>query len=249
MKTRILAASLALAALGATPHPASAGELQFTPYLWIPGIDGTIGQGGGNTDTGDLVTLDFSNDLKIGGAMINLAWREGRFVTFGDWTYANVSGWSHTPNGWAYSGVEVQIKGNVAQFFTGYEFLGRRDLRLAGFTGARLYNLYGRITLEAGSPPSGWSGQELSGTSTWVDAVGGLRFEWDLSDHWWLVATGDAGTGGSNLSWQAFAMGGYRFVWGSLILGWRHLSIDKGQDRTQLKLTMTGPIVGASFVF
>jgi hypothetical protein len=245
MKPRRLTAALALVALCASPLAARAGEFHFTPYIWIPGIDGTIGQGGGNTDTGDLVTLDFSNDLKIGGAMVNLAWREGRFVTFGDWTYANVTGRSPTPNGWAYSGVEVQIKGNVAQFFTGYEFLDRKDFRLAGFTGARLYNLYGRISLQEGA----WAPQDLAGTRTWVDAVGGVRFEWDISDHWWLVATGDAGTGGSNLSWQAYGMGGYRFGWGSLLLGWRHLFIDKGQERTQLKLTMSGPIIGADFVF
>jgi hypothetical protein len=245
LTTRSLTAALALAALGAWPAAVSAGEFHATPYLWIPGIDGTIGQGGGNTDTGDLVTLDFSNDLKIGGAMVNLSWREGRFVTFGDWTYANVTGKSPTPNGWLYSGVEVQVRGNVAQFFTGYQFLDKKDLRLAGFTGARLYNLYERVTLQ----PGAWAQQELAGTETWVDAVGGLRFEWDISDRWWLVATGDAGTGGSNLSWQIHGMGGYRFGWGSLILGWRHLYIDKGRDRTQLKLTMSGPIIGADFTF
>jgi hypothetical protein len=231
------------------PAAAPAGELHFTPYIWIPSIDGTIGQGGGNTDTGDLVTLDFSNDLKIGGAMVNLSWREGRFVTFGDWTYANVTGKAPMPNGWLYSGTEVQIKGNIAQFYTGYEFLDRTDLRLAGFTGARLYNLYGRITLEAGPPPSGWSGQELAGTTTWVDAVGGLRFEWDITEHWWMIATGDAGTGGSNFSWQAYGVGGYQFGWGSVLLGWRHLYIDKGEDRTKLKLTMSGPVVGVDFTF
>jgi hypothetical protein len=241
--------ALALALLAAVPAAARAGELHLTPYVWIPSIDGTIGQGGGNTDTGDLITLDFSNDIKIGGAMVNVSWRDGRFVTFGDWTYANVTGKSPMPSGWAYSNVEVQIRGNVAQFFTGYEFLDRKDLRLAGFTGARLYDLYGRLTLEAGPPPDGWSGQELDGTRTWVDAVGGVRFEWDISHHWWLVATGDAGTGGSNLSWQAYGMGGYEFGWGSLILGWRHLSIDKGEDRTRLKLTMSGPIIGADFAF
>jgi hypothetical protein len=227
------------------PGAAPAGELHLTPYFWIPSIDGTVGQGGGNSDTGDLVTLDFSNDLKLGGAMVNLSWREGRFVTFGDWTYANVTGRSPTPNGWAYSGVEVQIRGNIAQFYTGYEFLDRKTVRLAGFTGARLYNLYGRITLEAGT----WAGQELERTTTWVDAVGGLRFEWDISEHWWVVATGDAGVGGSNFSWQALGMGGYQFGWGSVLLGWRYLYFDKGEDRTQLKLTMSGPTIGVDFRF
>jgi hypothetical protein len=44
-------------------------------------------------------------------------------------------------------------------------------------------------------------------------------------------------------------VGGYKFGWGSVILGWRHLAIDKGEDRTQLKLTMTGPVVGVDFAF
>ncbi len=38
---------LAAAVLLAAPAPARAGELNFTPYVWIPGINGSMG-----TDTG-----------------------------------------------------------------------------------------------------------------------------------------------------------------------------------------------------
>jgi hypothetical protein len=33
------------------------------------------------------------------------------------------------------------------------------------------------------------------------------------------------------------------------VAGWRHLYVDHGSDALRLKLTLAGPLVGASFVF
>jgi hypothetical protein len=233
-----------LAALLAAPVVASAGELSFTPYLWLPSVDGTVGAGTDST----LPPVDFnafSENLKLGGAMVNLTWRDGRFLVFGDWTYANVRSSAPSPLGLLYSGVDLQIVGNILQLFSGYTLLDREGMRLDAFLGARGYGLTGRLGFDAGTQPA----VSTSANEIWVDAVAGFRFDARFAGKWLAHLRGDAGTGGSSLSWQGYAVGGYGFSWGDLVAGWRHLYVDKGEGNLRLRLALSGPLVGAHFTF
>jgi hypothetical protein len=70
-----------------------------------------------------------------------------------------------------------------------------------------------------------------------------------LAGKWLAHLRANAGTGGSSLSWQGCAVGGYGFSWGDLVAGWRHLHVDKGEGNSRLRLTLSGPLVGAHFTF
>lgn len=235
------------AALLAAAAPAAAGELEFTPYVWIPGIDGTIETGGGDASTGgDRVKVDFSPEYRIGGAMLNFSWREGRFTAFADWTYANVRATSPSPYGALYSEVQGQIIGNIVQLFSGYAFLQGEALKLDAFIGGRGYGLTGRLQLEPGALASE---KKLSSNSVWFDVCTGLRLNAFFARHWAVFLRGDVGAGGSNFTGQWYAGGGYRFHWGGLLAGWRYLYIDKRQGDLQLKLSLSGPVVGVDLVF
>jgi hypothetical protein len=244
MTIRLLTVSV-LAALLAAPAPAAAGELNFTPYVWIPGIDGTFGTGGGDSGLGDRVTLDFAPEFRIGGAMLNFSWREDRFTVFGDWTYANVRAETPSPFGLLYSNVKGQIIGNILQLFSGYMVVNHKGMTLDAFVGARAYGLTGRLGLEAGSAPE----VNLSANEVWYDAAVGLRFNAVVSRHWLAHLRADVGAGGSNLTWQGYAAAGYQFSWGALLAGWRHLYFDKGEGSLQAKLALSGPLIGANFKF
>jgi hypothetical protein len=233
-----------LAALLAAPAQATAGEFDFTPYLWLPSVDGTVGAESETT----LPPVDFnafSENLRLGGAMVNLTWREGRFLVFGDWTYANVRSSAASPLGLLYSGVDLQIVGNILQLFSGYTLLDRDGLRLDAFLGARGYGLTARLGFDAGTQPA----VKTSANEIWVDAVAGLRFDARFAGKWLAHLRADAGTGGSSLSWQGYAVGGYGFSWGDLVAGWRHLYVDKGEGALRLRLALSGPFVGAHFTF
>ena len=232
-------------ALLLAPGAAAAGELDFTPYFWIPSVNGSFGTGGDGSGLGDRVTVDFSQNLRLGGAMVNLGWREGRYVAFGDWTYANVRSSAPSPFGRLYSGVNGQILGNIVQLFSGYAVLDHNDIRLEPFLGARGYGLTGRLGLEAGTAQA----VDLEDTSRWLDAVIGLRFESRFAKKWHANARVDVGAGGSNLTWQFYLVGGYEFSWGAPVFGWRYLYVDKGQGALQMKLALSGPIIGVNFVF
>ena len=243
---RLAIPALAAALLGAAA-PAAAGELEFTPYVWIPGINGTIGTGGGDASTGgDRVNVDFTPEFRIGGAMLNFSWREDRFTAFGDWTYANVRATSPSPFGALYSEVKGQIIGNVIQLFSGYTLLQGEGMRLDAFIGGRAYGITGRLQLEPGTFTSE---RKFSSNSVWFDACTGLRFNALFAKHWAVFLRGDVGAGGSNFTGQWYAGGGYQFGWGALLAGWRYLYIDRGEGALQLKLSLSGPIVGANFTF
>ncbi len=242
---RLAVAALATALLAA-PGFTRAGQLEFTPYVWIPGIDGTIGTGGGESGLGDRVAVDFSPEFRIGGAMVNFSWRQDRFTVFGDWTYANVRATSPSPFGALYSEVKGQIIGNVVQLFSGYMLLEGDGVKLDAFLGGRGYGITGRLALEPGSVTSE---TKLSSNSVWFDACAGLRLNALFARHWLVFLRGDVGAGGSNFTGQWYAGGGYQFSWGGLLAGWRSLYIDRGEGALQLKLSLSGPVVGVNLQF
>jgi hypothetical protein len=241
---RLALVALAAATLSA-PAQAAAGELNFTPYVWVPGIHGSMGTPGGDSGLGDRVTLEFAPEYRIGGAMLNFSWREARFTAFGDWTYANVRATTPSPYGALYSDVEGQIIGNIGQLFAGYLLLDHAGMKLDGYVGGRVYGITGRLGLGAGLAPE----VDLSSTEVWVDAAVGLRFNAVVWRGLVAHVRGDVGSGGSNLTWQAYGAMGWQFGWGALLAGWRHLYIDKGEGDLRMKLALSGPVLGANFTF
>ncbi|EGV18705.1 hypothetical protein [Thiocapsa marina] len=55
----------------------------------------------------------------------------------------------------------------------------------------------------------------------------------------------DAGTGSSNLTWQAALGAGYRFDWGDVTLALRSLSYEFDENDGDIRFT--GPVLGATF--
>jgi hypothetical protein len=82
-----------------------------------------------------------------------------------------------------------------------------------------------------------------------MDAVAGLRLDARFAEKWLLHLRADLGSGGSNFTWQGYAVGGYAFKWGDLVGGYRHLFVDKGEGNLRMELALSGPFVGAHFTF
>ena len=220
----LVLATLVLAPL-ATVCVAQPSEWRITPYLWIPGVDGTLGTfgtGSGLAGRVDVDTSGLSDSLRLGGAMVHATWRSGRWSAFGDWTYANVKADTATPFTTLYSGVDVKVKGNIVEAYGGYELLGARDSHLDVFGGIRYYDLELGLGLREAALP----GVLLTSDSNWVDGVVGVRWDTRFAGNWEAFASADVGGGGSDVSWQLFGGVGYQFGWGSVVGGWRHLHVD-----------------------
>lgn len=219
-----------------------------TPYAWIAGFDGTVGTfgtGSGLVGRVDVDTSGLSDSIELGGAMLHVNWRSGRWTAFGDWTYANVKADAPTPFTVLYSGVDVKVKGNVVQAYGGYELLGARDSHLDVFGGIRYYDLEAQLGLREGALP----GVLLTEDGNWVDGVVGLRWDTRFAGNWEAFASADVGGGGSDVSWQLIGGVGYRFSWGSIVGGWRHLEIDYEKGNFKLDAALSGPFIGAAFRF
>jgi hypothetical protein len=240
---RRLSATLLLCAAG----PLHAADWTVTPYLWIASFDGSIG-GAASDGSGDGESTSFDHlwdNLGLAGAMLNGSVREGRWTAFGDWTYAKVTSENPTRVPGAYESAEAELRGNVVQAFAGYDLLGRDRTHLDVFAGLRYYDIDVSLELRGAALAS----RSFEGDEAWTDAVVGARWVADVDEHWQLYVLGDAGTGGSDLSWQLVAAAGYRFSWGSALAGWRHLDADYETGTYRLDAALSGPFLGVGFTF
>jgi len=240
-------AAFAAASL-ATYASAQPSAWRVTPYAWVAGFDGTVGSAGpgsGLIGRIDVDTDSLSDNIHLGGAMLHASWRGGRWTAFGDWTYANVKTDTPTPFAILYSGVDVKLKGNIVEAYGGYDLLGAGDSHLDVFGGVRYYNLKLELGLREGVLPGVLVGEDGS----WADGVVGIRWDTRFAPNWEAFASADVGGGGSDLSWQLFGGIGYRFGWGSIVGGWRHLHIDYEKSGFKLDAAISGPFIGASFQF
>ena len=223
-------------------------EWRITPYAWIAGFDGTVGTFGGGSGLPGRIDVDtgsLSDNMELGGFMLHLGWRRGRLSAFGDWTYANVETDKPTPFSILYDGVDVKVKGNIFEGYAGYELLGQRDMHVDVFGGIRYYDLKAQLGLRENVLP----GVLLTQKADWVDGVVGVRWDAVFGGNWEAFASADVGFGGSDSSWQLYGGLGYRFSWGSIVGGWRHLHVDYEKSNFKLDAALSGPFIGASFFF
>jgi len=137
------------------------------------------------------------------------------------------------------------VRGHIVEGYGGYELTGARDSHVDVFAGARYYTMEASLGLREGTLP----GATATSDQNWIDGVIGTRFDTRFADNWEAFASADVGTGGSRLSWQLFAGLGYRFGWGSIVGGWRHLHVDVDKSNFRLDGALSGPFLGASFTF
>jgi len=129
--------------------------------------------------------------------------------------------------------------------------LSRSDAHLVDLTfGARMIDmrqeLDWRVIGDIGGvslPEQDGSGR-VSGTN-W-DAIVGLK-GFRRFGNWVVPWEFDVGAGDSDLVWQAMAGIGYGFGWGELLLNYRYLDYENDENQPVSDLTLSGPMVAASF--
>lgn len=232
-------------------------------YVWLPDISGTTvfpsGEGGPDIEVGAdslLKNLDFT-------FMGALQAKRGRWGFLTDLIYLN--------EGASESGVRDFVVGPGGQP-ADVELDARMDLKSWVVTLAGIYEVYsnGRSTTDMifgarmldvdstldwsftgnidGLELPGRSGSSSVGGTNW-DAIVGLRGHayFGSDERWFLPYHLDAGTGDSDLTWQAMAGVGYRFNWGSMVLNWRHLDYDAESGASLGNISFSGPLLGAAF--
>jgi hypothetical protein len=247
-------------------------QFQITPYVWLPTISADLnfdpppsGEGGGpSIDAGPTDWLELIN----GVALVNAAVQKGRFSLFTDFVFlsmesdedrvASVLDDVQIPVDVDLNlSTETDFDGLAWTLAAGYSLQKTETSTIDLFAGARLldleatvnWNLTAAITAPGGEVILPAQGSIKRDEALW-DGIIGVRGHFALGESKWSVPFYlDAGTGDSDLTWQAMTGLTYSYGWGDLIFAYRHLSYDQGTDGFLENLEFSGPGVGARFRF
>ena len=225
-------------------------EFALTPFLWAPGMDGTVGLAGKEADfeasAKDLVkSLDF-------GIMGNFEARRNRWSLGADAVYTDL-------------GKDVTVEGSGEIVESSSEIPGaqnpRLDMSMTIIEGHVGYQVANSLDVLAGVRGVNTSSSLATDAGTlaevdggFVDPIVGGRFRRDLSEKLWVNLRGDVGGfgAGSDFSWFLSAVAGYRVSrLISLDFGYRiwDLGFESDNDLKTLDVTLAGFAGGLTFHF
>lgn len=247
--------SSAQAAEEVSPIPKFSDTWRFevTPYLWAPGIKGTLGLDNGLAKSADFSSSDVVSNLKSGG-MISAEAHSGKWGVMGDFISATLqhSGTVPvmTPSGAATIGDKITLQQSILTAVATYTVANTKEAYVDALLGVRAISATATLNANLNGTPEK---ETVSKTTSTVDPVIGAKGRYRIADSTWYVPFyGDIGSGGgtTNLTWQAMAGVGKTF--GSLIdasLTYRALYYDMKDGGVLQKTTMLGPQVAVTFKF
>jgi len=229
----------------------------IAPYMWAVSMDGKVTVG----DYSASSSMSFSEimkNLQVGGLM-HMEARKDRIGFFADPIYLKMkqdmtlsavsAGGAQPPTGDITATIETWLVEFGVIYQAGKWRLddkgGARSASLDMYGGGRYWYMHNSLDTTGTASPTG--------TVDFVDPMIGLSFNADLTERVVLNLRGDIGGFGvgSDFSWSAAALFGYRFtpdITG--FLGYRALYLDyKTSDSPRFKITMQGPITGIVFAF
>jgi len=226
--------------------------------LWLPSVHSTTNfepPGGGNISAQTDPEHYLSNlELTFMGT---LEARQGRWSILADVVYLSFGDYETKVRSFdgplqipVDSATESDLKGFVTTIVGGYALSTPPGAQMDLVAGARYSRLKVRLDWNLAGPVGAVSTSGSAESSKdFVDAVVGVRGKVDLGGNWDLRYYADAGAGSSRFTWQAAAGVGYRFGWGDVALGYRHLAYEMHSDRPIADMTFSGPQVSAGFTF
>jgi hypothetical protein len=231
-----------------------------TPYAWFPGVRSTtnVDVPGRGTLEVDVNPSDYLSDLQF-AFMGTVEARKGPWTIIGDAVHfdfdmQNSAATSiYRPDGSAVpvsAEVRTDFKGFIGAIGAGYALMRTPTAQVDLVGGARYLRLKASVDYTiAGPQGSVLAADTVARSKDLWDGVIGLRGTTDLRGNWFVPYHVDLGTGSSRFTWQAFAGAGYKFGWGDVIVGYRHVAYDFRKDRPVSDLTLGGPVVGVAFSF
>ncbi len=242
-----------------TPPPATSGwEFRIEPYVWLPGLDGTLGVLGRTTE----VDMSFS-DLIDGGSGpvtydLNMVFamqfeaRKGPWGVTADGMYVDL-GFSGTAPDLRHLTAHADYKQFLGDLIATYRVLDRPCSFLDLYAGARCNSLSLDLRAQADLVNFGWEKAiNDSQSETWVDPIIGLRGQWNVTDRFFVAGKADIGGFGvsSDFLWSAQATLGYQFTdWFNTEIGYRYYDTDYKNGGFTYDLAMGGLFLGFNFRF
>jgi len=251
----------------AAQTPGNQWAFSITPYLWLPGISGTLNysvpSGGPGVDVG---TDNYLDSLKF-ALMISGEARKNRWSVFTDFIYLDFSNEDSEVKSINFGGNRVSSSANVSTesglrgmvwtLAAGYAVLPGRPVAMDVFGGLRYAGLEAstdwQLALAVSGPGGGQtfprSGSVSEKEDLWDGIIGVKGRIWLGKSNWSIPYYLDVGTGSSKLTWQGMAGIAYTHNWIGARLVYRHLYYDMGNDKLIQDMTFSGPAFGVDFRF
>lgn len=233
-----------------TPPATSADDDQWhfaiLPYLWFPGMHGTVGaryrEVSVHASAGDILS-NFRFGLAGG-----VEFRKQRMVIPIDLMWVRLEDDKALPfPDLGASSANVKIGEFLFTPEIGYRLVDQKKFKADFVTGVRFWHLYENLSFSPGD-----LGLSASGSLNWVDPIFGGRMQFALSPKVAVNIFGDAGGfgAGANLDYQIAGLLGYQInpKW-ALQAGWRYLYVDYRSQGTVFNVTMPGVMGGVTYTF
>lgn len=236
-------------------------EFSLTPYLWLPRVDAamryeTPGSGGSTVSLTDLLqhlnaALFLSGEARKGrwGLAADLVFVDFQKVGSNVSTVGGANGGTEVP---VNTGTTTSLTGYMVSVAGNYSLVRRADVKLDLLGGFRYTHIGTTLDWSFAASVEGLparTGSVGQGVDLW-DGIVGVRGNVELGGGKWFVPYYlDAGAGTSNFTWQALLGIGYSFGWGDVLLVYRYLSFEQGDERQIQHLYFAGPALGATFRF
>lgn len=239
----------------------SSWQFAVTPYVWLPHIDTALsfetpGEGGSPVAMDDILK-HLSGAFFLSGQARKGPWGLGLDLVYCDFSKAgsNVStvtgpsGMTEVP---VNTDTTTTLGGTMVSMTGSYSLLLLPRVEFNLLAGLRYTHIGATLHWDFAAEVAGLperTGSAAQDVNLW-DGVVGLRGSARLGEGRWFVPYYlDAGAGTSRFTWQALVGIGYSFGWGDLLLVYRYLSFEQGDDQPVQRLEFAGPALGATFRF
>lgn len=224
---------------------------KLTIYGWYAGIDGTV-QFPGPLGAGSDFTVDASDIISNLSMIFMGGWqsKKGKWSFFGDVVYMDLGDSGNQTVTPGASGVplnaslDLDLSTWLLNGGIGYDVVHTEQANLAVVGGMR----YMTIDVDVKAGIQGRTAEQ-SGSEALLDGIVGVSGAFNFNENWYLPYHADIGAGGSELTWQLFAAIGYRFSWGDVRLGYRHLVYELDDDYLMQEMVLSGPVLAVGFTF
>jgi len=204
-------------------------------YGWFPSISATtpLPDSGESIDASDIIENIKMTFMGSYGA------RYDKWSFIGDVVYLDLG---DSPNGDA-AYVNYDLKSLLINAGVGYNLIEAESGILDMIGGIRYADIEASVRTEA------FLNRDISRSKDFTDFFIGVKGHRNINENWYIPYEADIGTGDTDLSWQAFAGVGYRYDWGDVKLGYRHLELEMEDDAFVEDFVLSGPVIGASIKF
>jgi opacity protein-like surface antigen len=222
-------------------------QFDFTPYIWLAGIDGDVRSGRFSTGGVEATFTDIFQDLN-GAFLGTFEVRKGRWGILLDAVYLDISGTTETPDH-TIGNVHTKLTQGMYSL-AGIYRIAEKSIALDLLAGARYATVSTDLVVEPGKYPKILEGRSVSESINWWDGFVGMRGLIPLSKRWSLLGYAELGAGGSNFTFQGIA-GVNLQVAKHFILrgGYRYLMIDVQDNLFVYDVQIGGPYLGLGIVF